>query len=59
MTRDEIDKLWFQACKEARDAQEPFARYHFAMLIAAKAAEAALREVRDSVDETINAVGDL
>ena len=35
MTRDEIDKLWFQACKEAADAKEQFGRYRFAELIAA------------------------
>ena len=33
MTRDDIDKLWFQACKEAADRGDQFARYRFAELI--------------------------
>lgn len=57
MTREEIDKLWFQACEEAANAGEQFGRYRFAELIAEAEREACVADNVQGLDEAIRARG--
>lgn len=34
MTREQIDRLWFQAMRQSAEAGEQFSRYHFAAAVA-------------------------
>ena len=54
MTREEIDRLWFQAMEESIKDNEMVARYHFAALVAAAERERIIAE-NAPVIEKINA----
>ena len=47
MTREEIDKLWNRALREAIEDGNMFTRYHFAALVAAAEREACAKVCED------------